>query len=118
MIRRAEKESKGGEAILEWAFPGGKQRYGETRADCVRAEVLAETGYDIVSDKEISMRVHPQWLVTMVYHLCRLNSLEPIALPQQPHEVAEIKWVKPEEIKNLITTDLDQKVAKMLGIGY
>jgi len=30
--------------------------------------------------------------------------------------VAEIKWVKPEEIRNLITTDLDPNVAKILGI--
>ena len=27
-----------------------------------------------------------------------------------------IKWVKPEEIKNFITTDLDPKVSKELGL--
>ena len=39
-----------------------------------------------------------------------------MAEPREPHEVAEIKWVKPEEVRNLITTDLDSKVAKTLGI--
>jgi len=30
----------------------------------------------------------------------------------EPHEVAEIRWVKIEEIQNLITTDLDPLVKK------
>lgn len=116
MIRRQEKEEGGDRSVLEWAFPGGKQRYGETRAECVRREILDETGYDVVSDREISMRIHPQFMVTVVYHLCQLNSPEPIDGPKEPHEVAEIKWVKPEEVRNLITTDLDLNVAKTLGI--
>ena len=45
-----------------------------------------------------------------------LNSPQPIDGPKEPHEVAEIRWVKPEEIKNLITTDLDPKVAAALKI--
>ncbi len=118
MIRRQKKEegSDNNKSVLEWAFPGGKQRYSESRTECVRREILDETGYDVVSDKEISMRIHPQFMVTVVYHLGHLNSPEPIAEPKEAHEVAEIRWVKPEEIKNLITTDLDSNVAKMLGI--
>jgi len=117
MIRRAKKEIGKDKSVLEWAFPGGKQRYTENRIDCVKREILAETGYDIAVIKEnISMRLHPQFPVFIVYHLCRLNSEKPIAKPQEPHEVAEIKWVKKSDIKNLITTDLDEKVAKELGI--
>ena len=116
MIRRRKKEEGGDKSVLEWAFPGGKQRYSESRAECVQREILDETGYEVVSEKEISMRIHPQFMITVVYHLCHLNSPEPVAEPSEPHEVAEIRWVKPEEIKHLITTDLDQKVAKVLGI--
>lgn len=112
MIRRAKPEKGSDGSVLEWAFPGGKQRYDETREKCVEREVLVETGYDIKSIKQISLRLHPQFLVTIVYHLCFLNSPKPIAEPQEPHEVAEIRWVKPQEIKKLITTDLDSLVEK------
>jgi len=116
MIRRQKKEEGGDSSVLEWAFPGGKQRYSESRTECVKREILDETGYDVVSDREISMRIHPQFMITVVYHHCKLNSPGPIDGPKEPHEVAEIKWVKPEEIRNLITTDLDPNVAKILGI--
>lgn len=116
MIRRREKEEGSDSSVLEWAFPGGKQQYSESRTECVKREILDETGYDVVSDREISMRIHPQFIVTVVYHLCHLNSPEAIAEPKEPHEVAEIGWVKPEEVRGLITTNLDEKVAKILGI--
>ena len=116
MIRRVKKEEGSGGAVLEWAFPGGKQRYDETREECAHREILDETGYDVKPIRQISLRIHPQILVTIVYHLCELNSEKQVAEPREPHEVAEIKWVKPEEVRNLITTDLDSKVAKTLGI--
>lgn len=116
MIRRVKKEEGKEGAILEWAFPGGKQKYDENREECVKREVLAETGYDILPIRQISLRIHPQFLITIVYYFCRLNSSKPIAEPSEPHEVAEIKWIQPEKIKNLITTDLDLAVAKELGI--
>jgi len=116
MIRRRKKETGKNGAILEWAFPGGKQILNETRKQCVEREVLNETGYDVESIKEISLRVHPQILVFVVYHFCQLRSKKPVAKPKEPHEIAEIKWVKKQEIKNLITTNLDEKVAKELGL--
>jgi len=45
-----------------------------------------------------------------------LNFPNPIAQPKEPHEIAEIKWVKPEEILKLFTTDLDPKVKQELGL--
>ena len=116
MIRRVEKETGKEGAILEWAFPGGKQKFGESRSECVRREVLDETGYDVEPIKEISLRIHPQFLICIVYHFCRPVSEKPVAKPKEPHEIAEIKWIKKEEIKNLITTDLDEKVSRQLGL--
>jgi len=116
MIRRVRKEAGKEGSILEWAFPGGKQRFSETRAECVKREVLDETGYNIESIREISLRIHPQILVFIVYHLCRLKSEKPIAKPKEPHEIAEIKWIKKQDIKNLITTNLDEKVSQELGL--
>ena len=78
---------------------------------------MDETGYEVESIKEISMRVHPQILVFIVYHLCRLKSNKPVAKPKEPHEIAKIQWIKKQDIKNLITTDLDEKVSKELGLN-
>ena len=116
MIRRVKKETGKDEAVLEWAFPGGKQRFSETRTECVEREVLDETGYDVELAREISLRIHPQISVFIVYHLCRLKSDKPIAKPKEPHEIAEIKWIKKQDIKNLITTNLDEKVSQELGL--
>jgi len=117
MIRRVKEEIGGDGSKLIWAFPGGKQKTNENRADCVKREILAETGYDIESVREISMRSHPQFSVFIVYHRCSLLSPKPVAKPSEPHEVAEVKWVKSQEIKSLITTDLDSKVSRELGLG-
>jgi 8-oxo-dGTP pyrophosphatase MutT (NUDIX family) len=116
IIRRKVIEKGVDGSSLQWAFPGGKQCLNENREECVKREVLAETGYDIEPSKQISLRVHPQFPVTIVYHLCVLKFKEPIAKPIEPHEIAEIKWVKSEEIKELFTTDIDPKVANELGI--
>jgi len=116
IIRRKVIEKGADDSVLQWAFPGGKQLLKETREECVKREILAETGYDIISQKQISLRVHPQFPVTIVYHLCSLNSLEPIVQPNEPHEIAEIKWVKPVKLQELFTTNLDPKVANELGI--
>lgn len=117
MIRRRKKETGKDGAVLEWAFPGGKQRLNETREECVKREILAETGYDIIPVKQIALNFHPQFvLVMIVYHLCRLASAQQIGEPQEPHEVAEIKWVKPAEIRNLITSALNPDVARELRI--
>ncbi len=116
MIRRLKTETGKDGSILKWAFPGGKQRFDETREECVKREVLVETGYDIESIRQITIRIHPQISVMIVYHLCRLISPKPIAKPQEPHEVAEIKWVEIKRIKDLITTTLNPEVAKELGV--
>lgn len=116
MIKRNKVEEGKGGSTLTWAFPGGKQRFSESREECVKREVLAETGYAVEPMKQIDLNFHPQFPVMIVYHLCRLSSPEPVAAPSEPHEVAEVRWVKPADIKGLINTALNPKVAKELEI--
>lgn len=116
LIRRVKQEKGNDGASLNWAFPGGKQKFDESRKEGVEREVQAETGYKVSATKEISLRFHPQFPVIVVYHLCKLLDVKPTNAPEQPWEVAEIRWVKPEGIRSLITTDLDPNVAKELGI--
>jgi len=117
LIRRVKFEKGKGKSYLSWAFPGGKQHLNERRSECVTREILAETGYKVESIREISSRAHPQLPVFIVYHLCKLVLPKPIEKPKEPHEIAEIRWVKPKEIKQLITTNLDPKVSQELGIN-
>ncbi|MCH8741691.1 NUDIX domain-containing protein [Patescibacteria group bacterium] len=116
LIRWVEPEVGKDGSVLTWAFPGSGQRLNETREECVKRGILAKTGYDVESIKQISLRSHPQFPVFIVYHLCRLVSPEQVAKPNKSHEVAEIRWVKLEEIKNLIKTDIDPKVSRELGL--
>lgn len=116
MIRRVEEEVGKDNSTLKWAFPGGKQHYDETREKCVKREILAETGYEVIPTKQLSLRIHPQFPVTVVYHLCRLASPKPAAEPREPHEIAEIKWIEIKDVPGLISTDLDRNVKKALGI--
>jgi len=116
MIKRRKEETGRDGTVLKWAFPAGKQRFDETREECVKREVLAETGYQVNSIRQLAMKIHPQFPIMIVYHLCELVSPQPVAEPSEPHEVAEVKWVKPEQIRKLITTELNPEVAKELGI--
>lgn len=117
-VRRAEQEkSEKDGSMLIWSFPGGKQRLNESREECVQRKVSERTGYDIVSVKQISLRMHSQFPVMIVYHLCRLVSPKPIIdIPSESYKIAEIKWVKSEEIRKLFTSDLDPDVAKELRV--
>ena len=80
----------------------------------MKREVLAETGYDVESVRQLDLQYHPQFPVTIVYHLCELESPQPVAKPQEPHEVAEIKWVPLLEVRKIVTTALNPEVGKYL----
>jgi len=115
-IRRVVKETGKDGSTLEWAFPGGRQEEGETREACVAREVLVETGYTVKPLRQLNIRMHPQLPACIVYHLCALNESAPVAKPKEPHEVAEVRWVRPEILQTLITTKMDPVVAKTLRI--
>jgi len=116
LIKRKKPEQGVKGAVLTWAFPGGKQKYEESRKEGVEREILAETGYEVKAIKEISLRYHPEFPVVIVYHLCKTENSTKPGETKEPWEIAEIRWVKPQEIKNLITSNLDKKVAKELKI--
>ncbi len=118
MIKRKNPEKGKNEAILKWSFPGGAQCTGEERGECVERTVLSETGYKIKVSRQIDLVLeHSQFPVMIAYHLCETESSKPIAEPKETQKIAEIKWVNPEEIKELITTELNPKVAQELGLN-
>ena len=116
MIKRKTLEKGKDNSVLEWAFPGGRQRLNETRQESIKRHILSETGYDIQWLRQIDLAFHPDIPVFIAYHLCSLISPDPIQKSQEPHEVVEIRWLKSEDIKRLISTTLNPKVANELGI--
>jgi len=66
--------------------------------------------------KEIHFRVHPQFPVELHYFSGKVISKKPLREIEDTQEIANYRWVKPEEIRGLFTTDLDSKVAEFLGI--
>lgn len=116
IIERKKKEFGHDKSILTWAFPGGEHASYETVQQGVEREVLEETGYEIVVHEKISERKHPQFPVMIKYFRCELKSDEQTELVDID-EIAQVKWVKPSELKNYFTTDLDPGISKFLGLA-
>jgi mutator protein MutT len=47
VIERSKPEAGVGDAVLTWAFPGGKLEPGETPAEAAVREIFEETGYKV-----------------------------------------------------------------------
>lgn len=117
VIRRVKEEITKDGKVLKWTFPGGKQKLNELRSESIKREIFNETGYKVRTEKEISMRMPPELPIILVYHLCRLEEPNQVQPSSKPWEIAEIKWVKPRDLKTLFTTSLDPKVAQELKIA-
>ena len=115
IVKRKKKEITLTGKELVWVFPGGKQEKGETREERVVKEILDETGYKVKTIKQINLRVHPDVFKMVAYFLCQLEE-EPVCEILEKEEIEEVKWVKPEELKQYFTTDIDLEVKKILGI--
>jgi ADP-ribose pyrophosphatase YjhB (NUDIX family) len=116
IVKRKKKETTLTGKELVWVFPGGKQEKEETREERVVKEILDETGYKVKPIKQISLRVHPDVFKMVAYFLCQLEEEEPVCEILEKEEIEEVKWVKPEELKQYFTTDIDLEVQKILGI--
>lgn len=115
IIERVRKETGSDGSKLTWVFPGGKLDEDENFEQAVVREVLLETGYNVAVKELISERTHPQFQVPIKYYACELATFKTKPI-QEVHEVATLKWVLPEELKDYFTTDLETHVAKYLGI--
>jgi len=113
--RRKPEITKSGKEFV-WAFPGGKQEEGESRQERVEKEVFLETGYKVIPIRELHLRIHPDSNIIVVYHYCLVDEKkEPVEI-EEKDEVEEVKWVKPEELYQYFTTDIDPEVRKFLKI--
>lgn len=78
-----------------WELPGGNVEPGESEEECLRREVLEETGFAVVVERHVGDYVRSGLLphVARVYR-CRVagGSLRP------SHETPRVRWFAPDEI--------------------
>lgn len=116
MMRHAQEEtSANAKAVLRWVFPGGFLRKGQSREECLRSSVLERTGYRVEPKYPIDLRLHPQFPYIVGYYYCTPQSPEPIGKPTHP-DTAEVRWVKPADLDNLVTSEINPKVREFLKI--
>ncbi len=116
IVERKKKEKGTGNKILTWVFPGGEPASYETVQQGVEREVCEETGYEVLVHEKISERNHPEFPVLIKYFRCELKTDEQVELVDV-EEIAQVKWVKPEELKDYFTTDLDPGVSQFLRLS-
>lgn len=94
LIRRAVAE-----AALSWQFPAGKVQAGENAEQAAAREAAEETGVEVTGMRLLGERVHPATGALIAYVACALGS--GTARPASPREVAEVRWVSPQEADDL-----------------
>lgn len=93
---------------LQWEFPGGKIRMGESAGDAVIREIDEELSMDIVLLDRLSPVVYDYG-----FKKIRLFALVCDTFPGNPvlHEHAAFKWVKPSELEAMELCGADMLVA-------
>ncbi|MFE2850606.1 NUDIX hydrolase [Streptomyces lavendulae] len=107
MIRRREREGK-----LLWAFPGGGIEEGETPEQAAVRETAEEVDLEVKAIKPLGERVHPQTGRHMSYVACEVVAGE--ARVADEEELAEIAWIRLEEISTYVPWGLFGPVQEYL----
>jgi mutator protein MutT len=78
-----------------WEFPGGKVEQGESLEEALQREIREELGIGIAVEDEFFTVAHdyPTKSVMLHFFNCTISQGEP-----QPLDVADLKWVRPEEL--------------------
>lgn len=97
-----------------WEFPGGKIEQGETPEDCIKREIKEELGIIIEVERPLIEITHhySEFIVTLHVYICKLIEGEP-----HPLECAEVRWVKPSELKDFEFPEANQQIIDRLQKG-
>lgn len=85
----------------EWELPGGRIEHQETEQECLRREVLEETGLGVTVGHHLGQwvfEVLPGANVLISAYGCLLSDNQPVVLS---HEHQEVRFWSPEDLPNL-----------------
>jgi 8-oxo-dGTP diphosphatase len=95
-----------------WEFPGGKVEAGEAPTAALAREVMEELGCEVEVGRidEVVFHAYPAFDLVMLVYGCRVIRGEPWAAA-----VAEISWVKAEDLPQLDLLPADYPLARRLA---
>ena len=95
-----------------WEFPGGKVEQGETAREALIREIEEELLCEIVVGDEVTTTTHDYdfGTVTLTTFRCQLVDGEPTVT-----EHAEVRWVEPARLGELVWAPADWPAVAMLG---
>lgn len=95
--RRKDKYIPG----LTWAFPGGKPNNKEDIEKTLKKKIKLKTGLNIANLGNVFTKTYPEDRnLLALYFLCEVVD----GKEKAADDMAELKWVKPEEIEKHFTT--------------
>jgi ADP-ribose pyrophosphatase YjhB (NUDIX family) len=99
LVRRRQPEGR-----LEWQFPAGFVKPGQTPEATVVAEIRKETGLSCRIEQSLGTRLHPVTNVNCTYFACRYLHGE--LTNGDPEENSEADWVAISDIERYIDIDM------------
>jgi len=98
---------------VEWAFPSGVMKQGETEEEAVVREMKERLDIDVKVVKKILERKHPDTLVQIVYFHCdQIGENEPDI--KRPDKYSEFEWVPAGEVLGRFTSDVHPDIEKFV----
>ncbi|MFE0421577.1 NUDIX hydrolase [Streptomyces sp. NPDC058953] len=107
MVRRRRSEGR-----LSWQFPAGEIEPGESAAAATVREAKEETGLDVAPLRLLGERVHPSTGRRMTYTACEVTG--GTARVGDPEDLAELAWVRREEIAEFVPYGFFEPVQRYL----
>lgn len=83
---------------LNWSFPGGLPKEGETLEKTAVREAKEEVRLDVKVVARLGERKHPRTLVPIVYFACELTDEEQEPEVGEPDEIVRVELVDPMEV--------------------
>lgn len=116
LIIKRKNSVKGSDGTeFTWGFPGGRSSTYENLQETAKDETLVKTGHYIIVKDLISERKHPSYPFHLHYFASELET-EATEDYIVDEAVVQIAWIKPSDLMDYFTTDLDPVVSKHLNL--